>query len=265
MKLTPSLLSKHEELVLALRELKLPTIVQEFTVIAKEAEKHKLTYEQYLFKLLESELQVRRHNRVNKLLREAKLPLTKTLEQYDFALRTGITDKEFGRLCSGEFIKKCENVVFYGTFGVGKTHLAIILAQKACELGYHCYYTSTHNLINQLLTAKKNLEINSWMKRLDRFDLIVCDELGYTPHDQDGADLFFQLISQRAERKSILITTNLTYSEWDKVFLNPLATAAAVDRIIHKCNTYNIQGPSYRSMEAKNRSKGLTQEIEART
>jgi DNA replication protein DnaC len=253
---------KHEDLVLALKQLRLNRMVHEYVEVAKMAEKEKMTYEQYLSKLIQVELESKRQNRIKKLIWDSKIPYSKNIEAYDFSIRTGLTQLQFNRLAEGEFIKQGGNVVFYGSFGVGKTHLAIQLLQKMCELGYRCIYYSTHTLINQLLAAKRDLEINSLFKRLDRYDLIVCDELGYIPHTQEGADLFFQLISQRAERKSLLITTNLTYSEWDKVFLNSLTTAAAVDRIIHNCQTFNIGGQSYRSITAKKRSTELTTDQE---
>jgi DNA replication protein DnaC len=157
------------------------------------------------------------------------------------------------RLTEGDFVRQAFNLVFYGTFGVGKTHLVIALVESLCALGYKCLFTSTHSLINELLSTKRDLTLTALFKRLDRFDVIACDELGYVPHDQDGADLFFQLISQRTERKSMIITTNLTYSEWDRVFINPITTAAAVDRIIYRCETFNVKGPSWRGMEAKKR------------
>jgi len=256
---------KHEELVLSLKQLRLNRMVHEYVEVARFAEKEKLTYEQYLAKLIQVEIEAKRQNRIKKLIWDSKIPYSKNIETYDFSIRTGLTELQFSRLSEGEFIKTGGNIVFYGSFGVGKTHLAIQLLQRMCELGNRCIYYSTHSLINHLLTAKRDLEINSLFKRLDRYDLIVCDELGYIPHTQEGADLFFQLISQRAERKSLLITTNLTYSEWDKVFLNPLTTAAAVDRIIHNCQTFNIGGPSYRSIIAKKRSTELTTEQETTT
>jgi len=134
------------------------------------------------------------------------------------------------------------------------------VTQKLCLEGFRCYFTSVHNLIADLLKAKQDLTLTSLFKKLDRYDLITCDELGYTAHDQAGADLFFQLISQRAERKSFIITTNLTYSEWDKVFISPLSTTAAVDRIIHNCETFNIRGPSGRKLAAEKRQASLTQQ-----
>ena len=135
--------------------------------------------------------------------------------------------------------------------GVGKSHLAEALTRELCQLGYRCLYTSVSSVIAELTLAQKNLTLTQYFKKLDRYDLITLDELGFTPESKDGADLFFQLISQRYERKSIIITTNLTYSEWNKVFLNPITTAAAVDRIIHHCETFNIQGDSGRTEEAE--------------
>jgi DNA replication protein DnaC len=251
---------KHEELIANLKRLRLNAIASQYVELSKIAEKEKRTYEQYLSKLIEVELAEKNQQRVNRLLKEAKIPLYKTLESFQFEQRTGITAKQFNRLATGQFLREAGNVVFYGSFGVGKTHLAIALAGKLCEAGFRCLYTTTHALIGNLLLAKRDLTLTSLFNRLDRYDLIVCDELGYVPHDQDGADLFFQLISQRNERKSMLITTNLTYSEWDQVFLNARTTAAAVDRVIHNCETFNIGGPTWRGLEAKKRmaSKELT-------
>ena len=242
---------KHEELISGLKQLYLHAAASQYVEISKTAEKSKSTYEQFLAKLVEIELEAKHRQKVERLLKEAKIPLYKGLEAYNFDVRTGITAKQFNRLATGEFIKTCGNVVFYGSFGVGKTHLAIALTGRLCEAGFRVLCSTTHGLIGQLKMAKRDLQTTALFKRLDKYDLIYCDELGYVPHDQEGADLFFQLISARSERKSMLITTNLTYSEWDKVFLNLNTTAAAVDRIIYNCETFNIKGPSWREMMAK--------------
>ena len=251
---------KHEELVSGLKSLYLGEIAVQYVEISKLAEKDQKTYEQYLAKLVEIELGAKHRQKVARLLKEAKIPIPKTLESYNFDQRKGITAKQFGRLSTGEFVRQAGNVVFYGSFGVGKTHLAAALTGKLCEAGFKCLFTTTHGLIGSLITAKRDLTLTSLFKRLDKFDLIAVDELGYVPHDQDGADLFFQLISQRSERKSMLITTNLTYSEWDQVFLKLKTTVAAVDRIIYNCETFNIEGPTWRGMTAKKRleNKELT-------
>jgi DNA replication protein DnaC len=251
---------KHEELISGLITLHLHDIASQYVEISKISEKEKRTYEQYLAKLVQIELSAKHRQKVARLTKEAKLPLYKSLDTFNFDLRTGINAKEWNRLATGDFVRQAANVVFYGSFGLGKTHLAIALTAKLCEAGFKCLYTTTHGLIDSLVTAKRDLALTSLFKRLDKFDLIYCDELGYVPHDQDGADLFFQLISQRNERKSLLITTNLTYSEWDRVFLNLRTTAAAVDRVIHNCETFNIGGDSWREIEARKKlaNKSLT-------
>lgn len=246
---------KHEQLLEGLKSLYLHQIAMEYVEISKLAEKDKKTYEQYLAKLVEVELHSKHKLKVARLRKQAKLPLVKSLDAYNFDLRTGITSQQFKRLTSGEFVKQAGNAVLYGGFGLGKTHLAIALTGELCELGYKCLFSTAHNLINQLLEAKRDLSLTSLFRRMDKFDVIVIDELGYVAHERDGADLLFQLISQRAERKSMVITTNLTFSEWEQVFLCPKTTAAVVDRVIPNCETFNIGGESYREILAKKKLK----------
>lgn len=247
---------QHEELIACLKKLYLPAMAQDYVEVSKMSEKSKQTYEQYLAKLVEIELCGKNRLKVERLARAAKMPLRKSVESYDFDSRTGITAKEFNRLATGDFVRECGNVVFFGSYGMGKTHLATALTQALCDANFKCLFSTAHGLINQLTLAKRDLSLTSLLKRLDKFDVIVCDELGYVPHDPDGADLFFQLIAQRAERKSIVITTNLTFSEWEQVFLNPRTTAAAVDRIILNCETFNICGvESWREAQAKKKLK----------
>lgn len=248
----------HEQLTEGLRRLNLPAMAEGFMDASRAAEKGRLTYEQYLAGLVEAESEHKTRLRIDRLKAHAKLPLDKKISTYDFSKRTGISEVEFKRLATGDFVREGSNVVFYGSFSVGKTHLAIALIHELVKRNVRCLFTSTHSLIEQMLEAKKNLTLQHLFKRIEKNDLLVCDELGYIAPSQDGADLFFQLISQRSERKSILITTNLTYSEWDRVLVNPLNTAAAIERIIHRCETFNISGPSWRAQEAKKRTGSKT-------
>ena len=245
----------HEELIGSLTELRLSGMKREYAELARIASRDNRTYEQYLSMLVQKGLNARQEAKIKRLLKDARLPLIKDLESYDYSGVKGITAREINRLATGEFLRKAQNVVFYGTFGVGKTHLAIALARALCERKYRCLFVGTSTLIDALVEAKSKLSIGSMWKKLDGYDLIVCDELGYIPQTKDGADLFFQFISQRYERKSLLVTTNLTYSEWDKVFLNATTTAAAVDRIIHRCETFNIESDSWRRKEAVKAAK----------
>lgn len=242
---------KHEQLQAGLRRLFLHAMAKDYAAIAKEHEKSKRSYEQYLAALVETELQEKDRIRQERFIKEAKIPILKLTEDYDFTQREGISGPEVARLSQGEFVKNSGNVVLYGSFGLGKSHLAMAITRNLCQKGYRCLYMSTAAFVNELCVAQKTLTLSSLFKRLDRFDLITLDELGYTPQSPEGADLFFQLISQRYERRSLMITTNLVYSEWDKVFLSSTATAAAVDRIIHNCETFNIKGPSWRAEMAK--------------
>lgn len=245
----------HQELTEGLKDLRLTTMCEQFVEIATLASQKNMTYEKYLGLLVKAELDTKQKRRVDGLIKKATLPLTKSISNFDFNRLSGITAREFSKLAEGNFLQVPNNIVFYGGFGVGKTHLAIALVRALCERGYKCYFSTLSSLIQKLIDARLENKLSDLNKKLDKYDLIVCDELGYLAQTQDGADLFFQLISQRYERKSILITTNLTYSEWDKVFLNPLNTAVAVERIVHNCLTYNIKAPSKRKEEALDREK----------
>lgn len=246
---------KHEELVASLKQLRLPTMALEYGEVARQCEKTNKTHEQYLACLATAELEKKRLDRIKSRLRESQIPFPKTVATYDFSCRKGITARQVQRLATCDFIKAGANVVLYGDVGVGKSHLAISLTIAACEAGYRSLFCSTQAMINRLLEAHKTLSLTSLFKKLDRFDMIALDELGYTPQTQEGADLFFQLIAQRSERKSLVITTNLPYSDWDKIFLNSMATKAAVDRIIFNCETFNILGPSWRAETARKRAQ----------
>lgn len=246
----------HTELNKILKDFKLSGIASSFSNMAKLAEKEKYTYEQYLSTLVEKELQNRQANRTKRLLIQAKLPVYKTIEEFDFKYVDGITKNQWLELSSGEFVKNKTNLVLFGTFGVGKTHLATSLLVELSQKGIPCLFTTTHKIIQEMLQAKEKLLLNQLFKKLDRYEVILFDELGYVPQSEDGGNLFFQLISDRAERKSIIVTTNLTFSEWDKVFSNKLSTAAAIERVIHKSKILNIRGPTKRKPE------GIDKEID---
>ena len=253
---------KHEDLIANLKRLRLVAMAQDYSEIARQCETAKRTYEQYLAAMVAIEMEHKRQQRVGRFLKDAKLPKTQLVEAYDFKCRSGISELQVRRLADGDFVRQGSNVVLYGGFGVGKSHLANALTRLLCEAGFRCLFTSTHELITSLVEAQKTLTLASHFRRLDRFDLITLDELGFTPQSKDGADLFFQFISQRYERKSLLITRNLTYSEWGQVFQNPITTAAAVDRMIHNCETFNVQGLSWRAETAKKRAQLAKTEIE---
>jgi len=247
----------HSELTRNLKDLHLHAMSKDYADKARMAEKNSITYEQYLASLVAMELEHKRRIKIDRIIKQSGLPMQKSLEEYDFSCREGISANQVKRLFLGEFVRSGGNVVFYGGVGVGKSHLAITLTQKLCEQGFKCLFVTTCSLINSLIESQQKLMLGAYFKKLDRFDVLICDELGYIPQNKEGADLFFQLISARYERKSMVFTTNLTYSEWDKVFLNSVTTAAAVDRVIHNCETFNIKGESWRTLQAAKRLGAL--------
>jgi DNA replication protein DnaC len=242
------------ELAKGLKQLHLSAITEDYSLIARQCEKNNDSFEKYLGVLVSRELKRRHEYKVGRLTKAAKLPALKMINEYDFSGREGVTEKQIQRLAEGDFLREAGNVTLYGKFGVGKSHLAMAITLELCRKGYRCYFTTAQALITDLIEAQNLLKLGTLLKKLDRFDLITIDELGYTPQSKEGADLFFQFISQRYERRSLIITTNLPYSQWQEVFINPLMTEAAVDRIIHNCETFNIQGPSWRAQEAKKKN-----------
>jgi DNA replication protein DnaC len=238
------------QLTETLKKLKLTTIVANFQEIARRSQEKNQTYEQFLWELVQWEAKARHENRVNLLLKQAKAPIQKTLSSFNFTARQGITQGDIEELAKGDWVRKGHNTVLFGGFGVGKTHLALGILRALCQEGFHCYFSSVAQLMNMLVEEKRNLGLSKLERKLDKFDLIVCDELGYVSASPEGAELFFQLIAQRYERKSLLITTNLAFSQWDNVFQKTLMTQAALDRVLHHCKTFNINGHSQRAQDA---------------
>ena len=192
----------HEELTIGLKRLKLPSMARGYVEIAKIAEKEKASYETYLGKMVADELAEKQATKVKRLLKEAKIILPKTIDTYDFSVRTGITAKQIRRLSEGHFIRESANIVFYGSFGLGKTHLALSLTSALCELGFRCYFSSTHRLIDDLLKAKHNLELASLFKRLDRFDLMSVTSSVTVPTIRPGRISSFSSSLNAAKEKA---------------------------------------------------------------
>lgn len=185
--------------------------------------------------------------RVQRLLKKSQTPVPKLLSTYVLKDRKGISQESIEELGQGEWVKQGKNVVLYGEIGVGKTHLALGTTRAICQQGLSCLFITTSKLMTQLVEAKKETKLSRLMKMLDKYDLIVCDELGFVSGTEESAELLFQLIADRYERKSMLFTSNLAFSEWDKVFIKTLLTQAALDRILHHCRVFHIRGPSART------------------
>lgn len=228
------------------KQLRIPTIGRQYRSLAREAEERNLSYEGYLLALLETELQTREENQRHRRLKQASFPVQKTLDTYDFSLMPSLNRNRFITLAKGEFVEKKENLIFLGNSGTGKTHLAIALGIEMIQSGYKTKFITASELVEELLMANEEHKLGAFEKKWLKFDVIIVDELGYVPFSKTGAELLFQFFSGRYERASVIITTNLEFSEWTNVFGDEKMTAALLDRLTHRSHIHLLNGESYR-------------------
>lgn len=228
------------------KQLRMPTIGRQYRSLAREAEERNLSYEGYLLALLETELQTREENQKQRWLKQATFPVQKTLDTYDFSLMPSLNRNRFITLAKGDFVEKKENIIFLGNSGTGKTHLSIALGIEMIQNGYKTKFITASALVEELLMANEEHRLGAFEKKWLKFDLIIVDELGYVPFSKTGAELLFQFFSSRYERASVIITTNLEFSEWTNVFGDEKMTAALLDRLTHRSHIHLLNGESYR-------------------
>lgn len=225
-----------------LRTLKMPGALAHYRRLAEKA-KDPIGY---LGDVLSTELERRHENGVKGRIASAHLPTLKTFEAFDFALQPNVPKLKVLGLTDGLFIREKQNIVFYGPPGTGKTHCLIALGLAACTLGYRALFTTAAGLLTQLLDAKRAGTLVRKLQSLDRFALLLIDELGYVPFEREATDLLFNVISQRYERSSIAITTNLAFEEWNQIFPDAMAARAVIDRLIDRGSVFEFTGESHR-------------------
>lgn len=237
-----------------LKALYLINSSERFPAFSKQAEKDNLSYEKFLELLLDEELDGRSRRAIERRIREAKFPQVATLDQYDFSHPKKINKKAILELFDLKFIEERRWIVFFGTSGLGKTHLAKALGYAACSHGYQVLFTKTAHVISALQAAQSDFSQEKTLKRFVRPDLLILDEAGFLPLDQGQSNLLFQVISDRYEygRGSTVITTNLAFKDWGRIFQDNVIAEAVVDRIAHRCQVVKIEGVSYRSKGIKN-------------
>lgn len=214
--------------------------------MARDAETQGLSYEAYLLALLEQEARTREENQRQSRLKKAVFPARKTLDTFEFHLIPSLNKPKVLTLAKGEFVEKHENVLLVGNSGTGKTHIATALGVELIQQGYKVRFVTACALIEELLTAKEEHRLLGMEKQWLKYDVVICDELGYVPFTKTGAELLFQFFSARHERKSVIVTTNLDFSEWVQLFGEEKMTAALLDRLTHRAHILLMNGESYR-------------------
>jgi DNA replication protein DnaC len=240
-------------------KLHLPAVARDFSGLAERAAKEEISYHDFLEQILQMENADRQARSRTLLTRTAGFPAIKTLEQYDYSFATGAPQKLLGELATLAFIERTENVVLLGPSGVGKTHLAIALGYKATQAGIKTRFVSAADLMLQLAASHRQGRLKEYIRRSIQMPrLLIIDELGYLPFARDEANHFFQVIAQRYERGSVIITSNLPFAQWDTAFAGDATmTAAMLDRLLHHAHVAMISGESYRLRERRRAGIGL--------
>lgn len=233
------------------KELRLPVFRREFITVATEAAKEKLSYEDYLLRLMEQEYAARIENRRKAQLRQAGFVQYKYLHDLH---REDLPEDAASKLPILErldFITSGQNIILSGNPGTGKTHLATALGILACQQGYRVLFTTVPRLLTQIRESRSQKLLRTLENRFEKFDLVICDEFGYISFDKEGAELLFSHLSLRCGRKSTIITTNLSFDRWKEIFGDPVLTAAMVDRLTHRAYIVNMNGQSFRVKETR--------------
>src|SRR5579875_1103120 len=243
--------NRHDELRALLERLNLGGMAAVFADLALKAAKEGLSHEAYLLELVKHEEELRTQRRISRLLRASGLPQDKTLCTFHLSKLTPELQLQIERLKGGDFLSSSTNVILAGKPGVGKSHIAAALGYELILAAHAVLWTPTATLVQRLLAAKRDLRLPQELAKLDKFACVILDDIGYVQHDRDEMEVLFTFLSERYEHKSVMITTNLVFSEWKRIFKDPMTTMAAIDRVVHHCvilDMVNVE--SYRAQQA---------------
>src|SRR5512134_195265 len=251
-------------LELLLHELKLPAFLAQAQAVAIEAERAAWSFTRYLHTLAELELEERRQRRLQRRRKESGLPASKTLTTLQVARLPEPVRRQLPTLCEGHFVDTAQNVLAFGLPGRGKTHLLCAVGHALIAQGYRVLFTPAYQLVQRLLAAKQALRLEKELHKLDGFAAIILDDIGYLQQSRAEMEVLFTFLAERYERKSVLISSNLVFSQWDRIFQDPMTTAAAIDRLVHHALILEMTGPSFRTEQAKERQHDTALTIKAK-
>jgi DNA replication protein DnaC len=243
-----------EEVIRCLAELHLPTMRGQYEAVARQATAETWSYADYLLELARRECQQRREKRIERLLKASKLPLEKSWAALDLKRLPAKVVQQLRGLLSGDFLDRRENVLVFGPPGSGKTHCLAAVTQELVRSGRRALFTTCGLLVQELLAAKRDYTLKALLKRLEHWEAVLLDDLGYVQQNREEMEVLFTFLAERYERGSVLVTSNRPFSQWEQIFKDPMTTAAAVDRLVHHSTIVELNIPSYR-VEAAKRSK----------
>ena len=249
----------HEAIIHHCRLLRLPSLAETVPEALNLAQQQDWSLENFLVYLLEQELLGRRQRRIERLLRAAHLPPDKTFDRFEQTRLPLRLRRQLPELVQGDFINQADNILIFGQPGTGKTHLAAALAYEWVQRDYSVWFTPTYKLVDGLLRAKRDYELERELKRLDRFQVVILDDIGYVQQSREEMEVLFTFLAERYERRSVVITSNLVFSQWDQIFKDPLTTAAAIDRVVHHSRIIEF-GPEMTSVRAEQAAKRQQQQ-----
>lgn len=244
----------HDGLDLQLRALKLPSFVEHHEAVADKANREGLGFQECLRHLVELELSDRQARKIDRLRKRSGLPPEKTLATLDIDRLPKKVQRQLPALCEGGFVERAENVLAFGMPGRGKTHALCAIGHELVNCGISVLWSPAYRLVQRLLAAKRDLVLDAELRKLDRVEVVLLDDIGYVQQDREEMEVLFTFLAERYERRSVMITSNLVFSQWDKIFKDPMTTAAAIDRLVHHSVILEMTGRSYRTDAAKQRN-----------
>ena len=243
---TPQVLLEHH-----LKQLRLPTFLREYDKVARQCAAESVDYPRYLLRLTEQELLDRERRATERRIHQARFPVVKSLDTFEFLAIPAVNKALVLELARCEFLLRRENVLLMGNSGTGKTHLALALGLSACQRGHRVRFTTTAAMVHELLEARDEKRLLRYQKQMAGYELLIVDELGFVPLSKSGAELLFEVFSQRYERGSTLVTSNLPFQEWTEVLGSERLTGALLDRLTHHGHILEMNGESYRLKQSK--------------